>query len=69
MWSFGFENFMFCWLSSKLPRFGSDNLPEISSLSESKPWELRFNRLDFGQFPASFRLEKHINTLNLDTFD
>ena len=57
------------WLSSKLPRFESDNLPENSSLGESKPWELRLKLLDFGQFPASFRLEKHISTVNLDTFD
>jgi hypothetical protein len=69
VWSFGFENFMCFSSSSKLPRFESDNLQEINSLSESKPWELRLKPLDFGQFAASFRLEKHINTINLDTFD
>ena len=69
MWSFGFENFVCFWLSSKLPRFESDNLPEISSLGELKPWELRLKLLDFERFPASFRLEKHISTVNLDTFD
>jgi len=69
VWSFGFEHFVCFWSSSKLPRFKSANLPEINSLSESKPWELRLKLQDFGRFPASFRLEKPISTVNLDTFD
>ena len=45
-------------LSSKLPRFGSDDLAQIGLSSETEPWELRSKRLDFGQISGSFRLKK-----------
>ena len=56
--------FLLFALSSKLPRFGSHDLAQIGLSSETKPWELRSKRLDFGQISGSFRLKQTKNTIH-----
>ena len=64
-----FRKLCVIFVEVKAPTFWICQFTRNDKFERVETWEFRFNRLDFGQFPASFRLEKHINTLNLDTFD